>query len=113
MSIFLNGGDLRSDVLVELLFGAGDSRVKGCENRRQSSYLFVSVTEASHRRSSDKLLSGLLKSALVNKLREFNGAPTEALQNDELSDLMLPTIRADFELYENYQYHPESPLECP
>jgi ECF sigma factor len=29
-SIFLNGGDLRSDVFVELLFGAGDSRVKGC-----------------------------------------------------------------------------------
>ena len=28
-------------------------------------------------------------------------------------ELMLPTIRADFELYETYKYHPESPLECP
>jgi surfactin synthase thioesterase subunit len=28
-------------------------------------------------------------------------------------DLTLPTIRADFELYETYEYHPESPLECP
>jgi medium-chain acyl-[acyl-carrier-protein] hydrolase len=37
----------------------------------------------------------------------------EALQNDELLDLMLPTIRADFELCETYEYHPESPLECP
>jgi medium-chain acyl-[acyl-carrier-protein] hydrolase len=26
---------------------------------------------------------------------------------------MLPTIRADFELCETYEYHPEPPLECP
>ena len=26
---------------------------------------------------------------------------------------MLPTIRADFELCETYEYHRESPLECP
>jgi medium-chain acyl-[acyl-carrier-protein] hydrolase len=83
------------------------------ENRRQPAHLFVSATEAPHRRSSDELLSGLPKSALVKKLREFNGAPVEALQNDELLDLMLPTIRADFELCETYEYHPESPLECP
>jgi len=28
-SVFLDGSDLRSDVFVELLFGAGDSRIKG------------------------------------------------------------------------------------
>lgn len=58
-------------------------------------------------------LSGLSKSALVKKLRDFDGAPAEALQNDELLDLMLPTIRTDFELCETYEYHPESLLECP
>jgi medium-chain acyl-[acyl-carrier-protein] hydrolase len=26
---------------------------------------------------------------------------------------MLPTIRADFELCDTYEYHPEPPLECP
>ena len=83
------------------------------ENRRQPAHLFVSATEAPHRRSSQESLSGLPKSALVKKLREFDGAPAEALQNDELLDLMLPTIRADFELCETYEYHPESPLECP
>jgi medium-chain acyl-[acyl-carrier-protein] hydrolase len=50
---------------------------------------------------------------LVKKLREFGGAPAEALQNDELLDLMMPTIRADFELFETYEYHTEPPLECP
>jgi medium-chain acyl-[acyl-carrier-protein] hydrolase len=58
-------------------------------------------------------LSALPKSKLVKKLHEFNGAPAEALQNDELLELMLPTIRADFELCETYEYHPEPPLECP
>lgn len=83
------------------------------ENRRQPAHLFVSATEAPHLRSVDKPLSSLPKNALVRKLQEFNGTPVKALQNDELLDLLLPTIRADFELCETYEYHPESPLECP
>jgi medium-chain acyl-[acyl-carrier-protein] hydrolase len=83
------------------------------ENWRQPAHLFVSAAEVPHHRSREESLSGLPKGALVKKLREFNGAPVEALQNDELLDLMLPTIRADFELCETYEYHPESPLECP
>jgi surfactin synthase thioesterase subunit len=83
------------------------------ENRRQPAHLFVSAIEAPHRRSLKESLSGLPKSALVKKLREFNGAPAEALQNAELLDLMLPTTRADFELCETYEYRPEPPLECP
>ena len=83
------------------------------ENRRQPAHLFVSATEAPHRRSSYEQFSSLPKSALVKKLQEFNGVPVEALQNDELLDLMLPTVRADFELCETYEYHQEPPLECP
>jgi len=83
------------------------------ENRRQPAHLFVSATAAPHRRSLGEQLSGMRKSALVKKLRQFNGTPAEVLQNDELLDLVLPTIRADFELCETYEYHTESPLECP
>ena len=83
------------------------------ENRRQPARLFVSATEAPHRRSMDEPLSGLPRSALVKKLHELDGTPVEVLQNDELLDLMLPTIRADFELCETYEYRPELPLECP
>jgi medium-chain acyl-[acyl-carrier-protein] hydrolase len=83
------------------------------ENLRQPAHLFVSATEAPHCRSLDEPLSGLPKSELVKKLREFNGTPVEVLQSDELLDLTLPTIRADLELYETYEYCPEPPLECP
>jgi medium-chain acyl-[acyl-carrier-protein] hydrolase len=83
------------------------------ENRIRPAHLFVSATEAPHRRSMEEPLSGLPKTELVKKLHEFGGAPAEALQNDELLDLMLPTIRADFELCETYEHGPEPPLECP
>jgi surfactin synthase thioesterase subunit len=83
------------------------------ENRNQPAHLFISATEAPHCRSPEESLSCLPKSALVKKLREFDGTPVEVLRNDELLDLMLPTIRADFELCETYEYQPESPLECP
>jgi medium-chain acyl-[acyl-carrier-protein] hydrolase len=89
------------------------SRSLRYENRRQPAHLFVSATKAPHRRILEESLSGLPKSELVKKLREFNGIPVEVLQNDELLDLILPTIRADFELCETYEYHPESLLECP
>jgi medium-chain acyl-[acyl-carrier-protein] hydrolase len=82
------------------------------ENWRQPAHLFVSATEAPHRRSERETISGLPKNGLIKKLREFNGAPVETLQNDELFELMEPTIRADFELCETYGYHPEPPLEC-
>jgi medium-chain acyl-[acyl-carrier-protein] hydrolase len=83
------------------------------ENLCWPAHLFVSATEAPHRRSPDELLSGLPKSELVKKLREFNGTPMELLQDDGFLELMLPTIRADFELFDTYEYHPEPPLECP
>jgi medium-chain acyl-[acyl-carrier-protein] hydrolase len=83
------------------------------ENHRQPATLFVSATEAPHRRRREEELSSLPKNELVKRLREFGGAPSEALQDDELLDLMLPTIRADFELCETYEHHPEPPLECP
>jgi medium-chain acyl-[acyl-carrier-protein] hydrolase len=82
------------------------------ENRRQPVHLFISSTHAPHRRETTESLSGLPKSALVKKLRDLDGTPAEVLQNDELLDFMLPTIRADFELCETYEYRQESPLEC-
>ncbi|MEM7356146.1 MAG: thioesterase domain-containing protein, partial [Acidobacteriota bacterium] len=42
-----------------------------------------------------------------------NGTPTEVLDNPELMQLMLPLIRADFELNETYTPAPEPRLSCP
>jgi medium-chain acyl-[acyl-carrier-protein] hydrolase len=79
----------------------------------QPAHLFISAAHAPHRRKQDEPLSTLPKDALIEKLHEFNGAPPEALRNEELMDLLLPTVRADFELCETYEYNPEAPLICP
>src|SRR5579875_3755851 len=41
------------------------------------------------------------------------GIPEGILQNQELMQAMLPTLRADLELCDNYEYKEELPLVCP
>jgi len=46
-------------------------------------------------------------------LRRFKFTPEPVLQNAELLELLLPALRADFSLYERYQFAEEEPLGCP
>lgn len=41
------------------------------------------------------------------------GTPREVLDNDELMRALLPTLRADFELCDTYEYAAEAPLSVP
>ena len=45
--------------------------------------------------------------------RRYDGIPQAVLDNRELLDLMLPPLRADFDVYETYQYAAQPPLDCP
>lgn len=46
-------------------------------------------------------------------LRHLEGTPEAVLANDELMDIMLPRLRADFTLYETYSYSEEAALDIP
>ena len=47
-------------------------------------------------------------------LEGYNGTPAEVLRNKDLIELLLPMIRADFLLSENYRYQAEAGiLNCP
>jgi medium-chain acyl-[acyl-carrier-protein] hydrolase len=51
---------------------------------------------------------------LLNYLRELGGTPDEVFENEELLECFLPSIRADLELVETYQYSPfPALLRCP
>ena len=41
----------------------------------------------------------------------MNGTPEEVLQHAELMRLLIPILRADFSINENYTFRPEPPLE--
>lgn len=76
-------------------------------------HLFVSSCAAPQHRKPSQNLYKLSDSALIETLRSYNGTPPEILENRELMALVLPAIRADFSLAENYQYTPDQLLEIP
>jgi surfactin synthase thioesterase subunit len=75
--------------------------------------MFVSGHRAPHLPISHFRLHHLPEPALLQGLRHLNGTPEQVLQNAELVELLLPIVRADLAICENYQYQPEDPLDCP
>ena len=76
-------------------------------------HLFVSGRGGPRGRDRDVNLSTLPDDELVERLRTFNGATADLLDNAELMRMMLPTIRADFQICETYAYRAVPPLDCP
>jgi len=77
------------------------------------SALFISACEAPQEINSVDKISKLAEREFVEKLRKFGNTPEEILQNEELIRLLLPTMRADFELAESYIYEVNPPLDIP
>lgn len=75
--------------------------------------LFVSGSDAPAARSGLRKLHLLPDEELIDALRQYNGTPAELLEHRELMALVLPTIRADFGLAENYVYRPSLRLPVP
>jgi medium-chain acyl-[acyl-carrier-protein] hydrolase len=81
--------------------------------RRPPEYLFVSGRPAPPISRPESVVSTLPRTELIGVLRGYGSAPEEFLGNDELLDLLLPMIRADFALIERYRYVPGPRLACP
>lgn len=74
--------------------------------------LFVSGCRAPQIPDSDPPIHQLSDSEFLEELRRLNGTPEAILQNQELMELLLPCLRADFAILETYTYQYESPLNC-
>jgi medium-chain acyl-[acyl-carrier-protein] hydrolase len=79
----------------------------------QPNILFVSAYDAPQTPDSHPKIHQLPDAEFVNELQTLNGIPPEILQNNEILQLLLPTLRADFEIIETYQYQTDAPLDCP
>jgi len=75
--------------------------------------LAVSARRAPHLPSDRDEDYKLPDDQLCDRLREMKGTPAEVLANPELMQLMLPLIRADFELNDTYDRPDHPPLDCP
>ncbi len=75
--------------------------------------LFVSGRIAPQIPDPDPSIHALPESEFLKELRRYNGTPEEVLNNTELMQLLLPTLRADFAVLETYTYAPAPRLDCP
>lgn len=83
------------------------------EGNCQPAHLFVSGSSAPHLPESDRAFYKLPKPLFINELRRLNGTPKEVLDHPELMDLVIPMLRADFEVVQTYAYTEDLPLGCP
>jgi medium-chain acyl-[acyl-carrier-protein] hydrolase len=88
------------------------------ELRRRASaclpaHLFAAACAAPQMSHTDRQLRGLPDLELLARLVALGGTPDELAAEPDLMDLVLPAMRADLLLHENYRYTAELPLACP
>ncbi len=82
------------------------------ESIPQPVHLFVSGHPAPHLPATHPPTYDLPESQFVDKLLEMNGMAQEMLQEAELMAMLLPILRADFEVCETYTYAAGPALPC-
>lgn len=75
--------------------------------------LFISACGAPQIPKSKPPIHALPESDFIAELRDYNFTPNALLENQELMQLFLPILRADFAVSETYIYHHAPPLKCP
>jgi medium-chain acyl-[acyl-carrier-protein] hydrolase len=78
-----------------------------------AAHLFASACNAPHLPNTEQSLHDLPHDRLVEKLRFLNGTSGKILDHPRVLRMLLPLIRADFELYDTYRYLSEPFLDCP
>ncbi len=75
--------------------------------------LFISADRAPQIPNRDPAIHNLPEGEFLVELCRLNGTPRQVLEDEELRQIMLPLLRADFAVYETYGYSTEPPLNCP
>jgi medium-chain acyl-[acyl-carrier-protein] hydrolase len=83
------------------------------QGRPQPGHLFISAADAPGSPHSRPRLGSATKEDVKQELRSLGGTPQLLLDNEELMDLMMPTLRADFSVIETYEYQAGPPLPVP
>ena len=81
--------------------------------RRLPQAIVVSGKRAVQMPSRRAALSSLPDREFVSEIANYNGTPSDILDNPELMQLILPRLRADASLFDNYVYRASGPLPCP
>jgi medium-chain acyl-[acyl-carrier-protein] hydrolase len=83
------------------------------ERGPQPVHLFASGSAAPQLPGRHSRTYDLPEPEFIEELRRLNGTPKEVLEHPELMELLLPTLRADFQVSQTYAYTDEPPLDIP
>src|SRR5262245_43596499 len=83
------------------------------EGHRPPARLFVSGRRSPFIQDKDQITYNLPTGEFVEELKRLNGTPKEILDNDELMQVMLPALRADFEMSQTYKSDADRQVDCP
>ena len=75
-------------------------------------HLFASGHIAPQLPNPEPRICELPDEAFLREIQSLNGMPQAVLESKELLEIVLPAVRSDFTLLENYQYQPGEPLGC-
>jgi medium-chain acyl-[acyl-carrier-protein] hydrolase len=76
-------------------------------------HLWVSEHRAPHLPNRVSPIRNLPDPVFIQQIRAFGGTPEAVLDDDEVMQMVLPTLRADFCLAETYQRSASKPVACP
>jgi medium-chain acyl-[acyl-carrier-protein] hydrolase len=79
----------------------------------QPVHLFLSGARAPHTPDAEPPIHHLGEKEFIEAIKRLDGTPQEVLQHEELMQILLPYLRADFEVCETHAYQPEEPLSVP
>jgi medium-chain acyl-[acyl-carrier-protein] hydrolase len=89
------------------------TRLLGSEYGLTPLHLFISARRAPQIPRIKPPLHKLPEAEFLEELRLLNGTPKAVLENEELMQLFVPMLRADFAVLETYVYTHQPPLSCP
>jgi medium-chain acyl-[acyl-carrier-protein] hydrolase len=78
------------------------------------SALFVSARKAPHLPLGRPTIYQLAEREFIREMRDrYSAIPPQVLSNKDLLELALPSMRADMEMFDTYEFIPEDPLPVP
>ncbi|RUS95439.1 thioesterase [Trichormus variabilis SAG 1403-4b] len=76
-------------------------------------HLFISARNAPQVTPTKRPIYNLPDAEFWQEIRNFNGTPDDVMENQDIIQLFLPILRADFTVLDTYIYTNQPPLDCP
>ena len=87
--------------------------IEKLDGLRSPERLFLAAHRAAHLPLQRPPMSTLSDADFIEKIRGYGGFVDEILNNSEMMELILPTIRADFRLCDHYKLKDQTLIQCP